>query len=191
MIMMAHKGIHRVFIMAGLLLCTAIGYSQLEPQYTQYMYNIGSFNPAYVGTVDKAEIAALYRAQWIDIDGAPRTIRFGANIPLGNGKNGIGFNVVSDQYGPTSQTYFDVAYSFQVNLSSDTYLSFGIDAGGGILDIDFTKGNFQNPDEPLLTTTVFNKFYPTAGAGLFLYGEDWYLGASVPNFLTGLQKMKK
>ncbi|NER09469.1 PorP/SprF family type IX secretion system membrane protein [Muriicola jejuensis] len=171
-----------------LLLFSMKGYSQLEPQYTQYMYNIGSINPGYVGSVDNAEIAALYRAQWIDIEGAPRTLRFGTNIPFSNGKVGMGINVVSDQFGPTSQTYFDVAYSYQVNLSSDTYLSFGIDAGGGILDIDFTKGNFEEPDEPLLTNNVFNKFYPTVGAGIFMYSEDWYLGASVPNFLTGLTK---
>ncbi len=186
---MAPKHIKRSFLLTCLfVVCTSIGYAQLEPQYTQYMYNIGSFNPAYVGSVEKADISALYRAQWIDIDGAPRTLRFGTNIPFSNGKNGMGFNVVSDQLGPTSQTFFDVAYSFQVNVSSDTYLSFGIDAGGGILDIDFTKGNFENPDEPLLNNTVFNKFYPTVGAGMFLYAEDWYLGASVPNFLTGITK---
>ena len=169
-----------------LFACGTIAFGQLEPQYTQYMYNIGSFNPAYVGSVDKAEIAALYRAQWIDIDGAPRTLRFGANIPMANGKNGLGFNVVSDRLGPTSQTFFDASYSFQVNLSADTYLSFGVDAGGGILDIDFTKGNFQDPNEPLINTTVFNKFYPTVGAGMFMYAEDWYLGVSVPNFLTSI-----
>ena len=177
----------RIILFSLVSLCTLFSYSQLEPQYTQYMYNIGSFNPAYVGSVDRAEITALYRAQWIDIEGAPRTLRFGSNIPMSNRKNGLGFNVVSDQFGPTSQTFFDVAYSFQVNLSSDTYLSFGVDAGGGILDIDFTKGNFENT-EPLLTNNVFNKFYPTVGAGMFLYAEDWYLGASVPNFLTGLTK---
>ncbi|MEZ2415247.1 type IX secretion system membrane protein PorP/SprF [Muriicola sp. E247] len=185
---MAEMTYKRIILFSLIGLCTLFSYSQLEPQYTQYMYNIGSFNPAYVGSVDRAEITALYRAQWIDIDGAPRTLRFGSNIPMSNGKNGLGFNVVSDQFGPTSQTFFDVAYSFQVNLSSDTYLSFGVDAGGGILDIDFTKGNFENPNEPLLNTTVFNKFYPTVGAGLFLYAEDWYLGASVPNFLTGVTK---
>ncbi|MBT8283735.1 MAG: type IX secretion system membrane protein PorP/SprF [Muriicola sp.] len=179
----------RKYIVAIVIAMTSIsGFAQLEPQYTQYMYNIGSFNPAYVGSVENAEIAASYRAQWIDIDGAPRTLRFGSNIPFSNGKNGLGFNVVSDQFGPTSQTFFDIAYSFQVNLSSDTYLSFGIDAGGGILDIDFTKGNFENPNEPLLNNSVFNKFYPTLGAGLFMYAEDWYLGASAPNFLTGITK---
>ncbi len=165
---------------------SAIG--QKEPQYTQYMYNIGSFNPAYVGTVENMEITALYRAQWIDIDGAPRTLRLGTNIPLANGKNGLGFNVVSDQLGPTTQTFFDVAYSFQVMLSEETRLSFGVDAGGSIIDVDFTKGSFENPNEPILNNTVFNTFNPTIGAGTFLYADNWYLGLSIPNFLTGAIK---
>ncbi len=29
-----------------------------------------------------------------------------------------------------------------------------------------------------------NKFYPTIGAGTFMYGDKWYVGASIPNFLT-------
>jgi type IX secretion system PorP/SprF family membrane protein len=32
---------------------------------------------------------------------------------------------------------------------------------------------------------VFNEFFPTVGAGVFLYEDTWYLGASIPNFLTG------
>ena len=56
--------------------------AQKEPQYTQYMYNIGSFNPAYVGTTETPEIIGSYRAQWIDIPGAPRTIRVGGEPPF-------------------------------------------------------------------------------------------------------------
>ncbi|NJB70918.1 type IX secretion system PorP/SprF family membrane protein [Saonia flava] len=173
-----------LFVLLFAAICVVQG--QKEPQYTQYMYNIGSFNPAYVGTVEKTEISALYRAQWIDIPGAPKTIRFGVNLPMSNNKNGLGFNVVNDQLGPTTQTFIDVAYSFQVNISDDTKLSFGVDAGGSLLDVDYSKGSFQDPNEPLLINNVFNKFYPTVGAGLFLYAEDWYLGTSVPNFLTSV-----
>ncbi len=174
----------------GLVLCVlvlfgAAGYGQLEPQYTQYMYNIGSFNPAYAGTVENPEISALYRAQWIDIDGAPRTLRFGTNIPWSNEKNGLGINVISDQLGPTTQTFFNAAYSYQINVSEYTKLSFGVNAGGALLNVDFTKGDFEDPNEPLLSNQVFNEFYPTVGAGMFLYDDEWYLGASIPNFLTG------
>lgn len=158
--------------------------AQKEPQYTQYMYNIGSFNPAYVGSVETMDLAALYRAQWIDIPGAPRTIRFGLNSPLSNGKMGLGFNAVNEELGPITQTYVDGSYSYQIDLSGETYLSFGMNAGGSFLNVDYSKGSFQNPGEPTLGTQNQNNFYPIIGAGVFLYSDDWYLGASVPNFLT-------
>lgn len=170
---------------ALLFLCLAATavHGQKEPQYTQYMYNIGSFNPAYVGTVETPELAALYRAQWIDIPGAPRTIRFGANLPLSNETMGLGINIVNDQLGPLSQTYLDLSYSYQVKVTDNTKLSFGMDLGGSFLNVDFSKGTFENPGEPLSLERI-NNFYPTVGAGLFMYGEQWYLGASIPNFLT-------
>ncbi|RIV73986.1 type IX secretion system membrane protein PorP/SprF [Flagellimonas aequoris] len=170
-----------------LLLLMGNGYmlAQKEPQYTQYMYNIGSFNPAYVGTVESFELIGLYRAQWIDVPGAPTTIRGGVNIPFDNEKMGLGLNVVSDQLGPSEQTYFDVAYSYQVQLSGKTKLSFGINAGGAALKIDYSKGTFELGSDPALLEGGYGKFYPTVGAGLFMYHEeDWYLGLSVPNFLT-------
>ncbi|MGB5498822.1 MAG: type IX secretion system membrane protein PorP/SprF [Maribacter sp.] len=171
-----------VSIMVYFVSFMAIG--QKEPQYTQYMYNIGSFNPDYLGTVETPEIAGLYRAQWIDIPGAPRTFRFGMNIPFANEKTGLGFNVVSDQLGPSTQTYVDVAYSYQVSVSDNTKLSFGLDVGGSFLNVDFSKGTFEIENEPLLNTETVNKFYPTIGAGTFLYSDDWYVGLSIPNFLT-------
>lgn len=158
--------------------------SQKEPQYTQYMYNIGSFNPAYVGSTEFLEITTMYRAQWLGIPGAPRTIRLGANLPLGDEKSGMGFNVISDQLGPVTQTYFDLAYSYQFNVSENTKLSFGMDGGGALLDVDFSKGSFENPGEPILDQGNINNFYFTIGAGMFLYQQNWYLGVSIPNFLT-------
>ncbi|MDX1363207.1 PorP/SprF family type IX secretion system membrane protein [Arenibacter latericius] len=176
-----YKRFYAIFLLLG----TLMAYGQKEPQYTQYMYNIGSFNPAYVGTVERPDISGLYRVQWTGIPGSPKTLRLGVNLPFANEKQGLGFNVVSDQLGPTSQTYIDLAYSFQVMLSENTKLSFGIDAGGSLLDVDYSKGNFQNPNEPLLNgQDTFNKFYPTIGAGMFMYQQNWYLGLSIPNFLT-------
>ncbi|HCO86069.1 MAG TPA: hypothetical protein DIT95_21420, partial [Arenibacter sp.] len=180
------KGYRGILLFCGVMFFSGgMIFAQKEPQYTQYMYNIGSFNPAYVGTVETLDITGLYRVQWSGIPGAPKTLRFGVNLPMANEKNGLGFNVVSDQLGPTTQTYIDFAYSFQVKLSEDTKLSFGVDAGGSLLDVDYTKGDFENPNEPLLNNAdTFNKFYPTVGAGMFMYQENWYLGLSVPNFLT-------
>ncbi len=178
--------IYSYCLLLGLLSLVSLGYAQGEPQYTQYMYNIGSFNPAYVGTVKYAEIAAAYRAQWVSVPGAPRTIRFGANLPFFNKKNGLGLNIINDELGPSTQTYFDLAYSFQVKLTDNTKLSFGLDIGGALLNVDYSKGSFESANEPLLNLQYsFKSFYPTIGSGLFLYGKNWYTGVSVPNVLNG------
>lgn len=166
-------------------MAVSVVHAQKEPQYTQYMYNIGSFNPAYVGTVESPEIIGLYRAQWMDIEGAPTTIRAGANIPFNNEKMGLGINIVNDVLGPSKQTYFDVAYSYEIQLSDETKLSFGLNAGGSSLNVDFSEGTFEQGSDPSLLGGNYSSFYPIVGAGLFMYHEeDWYLGASVPNFLT-------
>ena len=181
---------NRFLVRTGLVLLGVFSFAlspvqaQREPFYTQYMYNIGSFNPAYVGSVESADFNLLYRSQWIDIPGAPRTIRFGVNAPLNNRKHGLGFNAVNEQLGPTSQTFVDVSYSFQIQFEYDVYLSFGLDAGGSFLNVDFSKGTFENPGEPILNQETINEFTPTIGAGLFLYHQMWYVGLSVPNFLT-------
>ncbi|RIV38138.1 type IX secretion system membrane protein PorP/SprF [Flagellimonas lutimaris] len=172
-------------VLLVLFMAIELAQAQKEPQYTQYMYNIGSFNPAYVGTVETPEIIGLYRAQWVDIPGAPTTIRGGANIPFNNEKMGLGINIVNDVLGPSKQTYFDVAYSYEIQLSDDTKLSFGLNAGGSSLNVDYSEGTFEQGSDPSLLGGNYSSFYPTVGAGLFMYHEeDWYLGASVPNFLT-------
>jgi len=91
---------------------------------------------------------------------------------------------VNDQLGPTTQTYLNLAYSYQINVSEVTRLSFGINAGGSLLNVDFSKGDFEVENDPLLRSQDVNNFYPTVGAGVFLYEPNWYLGISVPNFLS-------
>ncbi|MGS0525090.1 PorP/SprF family type IX secretion system membrane protein [Zobellia nedashkovskayae] len=129
----------------GVLFISANSFAQKEPQYTQYMYNIGSFNPGYVGSVQNPEIAASYRAQWLDVDGTPRTIRLGTNVPFANEKTGLGLNIISDQLGPSTQTYVEVAYSYQFNVSDKAKLSFGMDARRFFFECRFFKRYFRKP----------------------------------------------
>ena len=169
-----------IFLIITVLVFSTSVHGQKEPQYTQYMYNIGSFNSAYVSTVETPEIVGLYRAQWIDIEGAPRIIRFGVNLPFKNKRAGLGFNIINDALGPTNHTFFNFSYSYQVNVSNHTKLSLGVDIGGAQLNVDYTKGTFRGS---LSLDDTINRFYTTVGVGTFLYSNHWYLGLSTPNFL--------
>ncbi|WP_396601719.1 type IX secretion system membrane protein PorP/SprF [Algibacter sp. R77976] len=158
--------------------------AQQDPQYTQYMYNTMSINAGYAGQRDVLSATALYRTQWVGIDGAPKTITFGIHSPLKNDRIGLGLNIVSDRLGPAEETSIDanVSYTIPVDETGDLELSFGLKGGLHILDTDWSKGVFQNPDR--VFNDNLNLISPTLGAGLYLHSEKWYLGLSVPNILN-------
>ncbi|WP_298500462.1 type IX secretion system membrane protein PorP/SprF [uncultured Algibacter sp.] len=158
--------------------------AQQDPQYTQYMYNTMSVNAGYAGQRDVLSATALYRTQWVGLDGAPKTITFGIHSPLRNERIGLGLNIVSDQLGPAEETSIDanLSYTIPVDETGDLELSFGLKGGLHLLDTDWSKGNYSSID-PLFQKNV-NLISPTLGAGLYLHSDKWYLGLSVPNILN-------
>ena len=74
-------------------------FAQQDPQYTQYMYNTMSVNPAYAGQREVLSVTGLHRTQWVGIDGAPQTQTLGIHAPLRNDKIGLGLSIVNDALG--------------------------------------------------------------------------------------------
>ena len=159
--------------------------AQQDAQYTQYMYNTLSINPAYAGSRDGLSALLLYRTQWVGLDGAPDTGTFNIHSPFGDEQNvGLGLSIVNDRIGPTQETYFDVSFSYSINTSDDGRLSFGLNGGGSLLDIKYSELSAYNNGDVLLQSDIDNKFSPQIGAGVYYRNADkWYLGLSVPNIL--------
>jgi type IX secretion system PorP/SprF family membrane protein len=145
------------------------------------MYNTMSINPAYVGSKDYTSFVALARTQWVGVSGAPETQTFSFQTPIGNGL-GLGVNILNDVLGPSKEIYFDANFSYTVKISEEGKLAFGLRAGGRMLNLDWSKGKFQQSDV-LYNENVNNQFSPILGAGLYYFQDNWYAGVSVPNFL--------
>lgn len=181
--------IHKTSLIKGLLLLVFMtlamqdSFAQQDPQYTQYMYNTMSVNPAYAGQRETLSLTALYRTQWVGLEGAPKTVTLGAHTPLRNERIGLGLSVISDQLGPASETFVDanVSYTIPVNSLQTTKFSFGVKAGFHLLDTDWSEGQFQYPDSAFQDD--LSLFSPTIGAGAYLHSDKWYFGVSVPNFI--------
>lgn len=157
---------------------------QQDPQYTQYMYNTMSVNSAYAGQRERLSVTGLYRAQWVGLDGAPRTQTFGIHSPLRNESIGLGLSIVNDELGPAKETSASGNFSYTIPLNdTDLKLSFGLNAGFHILETDWSKGIIQNPNDALFQNNL-SLFSPTIGTGLYMHSRKWYVGLSVPNFLT-------
>lgn len=161
--------------------------AQQDAQYTQYMYNTISVNPAYAGSRGHFSIAALHRSQWVGLDGAPTTQTLNLHTPVGYNGIGLGVSIVNDAIGPTNETYFDVDVSYSLNLKDDARLSFGIKGGVHLLDVRFSElnQNFGNPNgpDPTLQQDIENRFSPNVGAGVYYHTDKFYAGLSVPRIL--------
>lgn len=159
-------------------------FAQQDAQYTQYMYNTISVNPAYAGSRGVMSITGLHRQQWVGIEGAPRTQTLTAHTPLGESqKVGLGISIVNDEIGPTQETYFDIDFSYTIKTSERGNLSFGLKAGGHLLDVNFDRLSKFDIVDPRFETNIDNKFSPNVGVGLYYYTDKFYAGLSVPNLL--------
>ncbi len=159
-----------------------VSFAQQDAQFTQYMYNTININPAYAGSRDVLSVFGLYRTQWVGLDGAPQTGSFSINTPIGESRWGVGLGFINDRIGPSTESNIAVDVSYSVPLSENYKLSFGLKGSANFLNIDFTKLDLYNKNDPRFTVNL-NKFLPNIGAGLYLHSENTYFGLSVPNIL--------
>jgi len=158
--------------------------AQQDAQYTQYMYNTMSVNPAYAGSRGQFSMAALYRSQWMGLEGAPETFTLNLHSPIRESRVGYGVSVVHDNIGDgvVQETYFDAVVSYTIPVSQDAKLSFGLKAGGSMLSLDFSGlRNFDS--EPVPSENIDNRFSPNFGLGVYYHTDRFYAGLSAPNLV--------
>ena len=158
---------------------------QQDPMYTQYIFNLQTINPAYVGSWQTMGFLALTRHQWVGFTGHPTTQTFSFQTPLSTQNVGIGFDVVHDKLGPEQRIMVNVDYSYRIMLDDIVSLRFGLK--GGFTNYNNNLSSLQpypdgNPDQALLGV-IENKFMPNVGFGMFLSSPKYYLSLSLPRLI--------
>lgn len=173
---------HKLILSVALLFSMAAS-AQQDSQYTQYMYNTANFNPAYAGSRGVLSFFGLHRTQWVGLDGAPTTNSFAVHSPVGLSNVGLGLSFVNDRIGPSDENSISADFSYTIKTSETYKLAFGLKATANLLNVDYTKLDIYDPNDPRFQRNIDNSFTPNIGAGAYLYSENTYVGLSVPNFL--------
>lgn len=166
-------------ILAIVLLGSALSFAQQLPQFSQYMFNTISINPAYAGSRQTFSVVGLHRSQWAGIiDKAPSTETLSLHMPLKNEKIGVGLSVIQDELGYENFSYVYGDFSYTIKTGLETKLAFGIKAGltQYSLDNDFRQNNDNDP----AVYGIENRWGPNIGAGVYWHSNKWYLGFSAP-----------
>jgi len=176
-------------IIAFILFTSWMGVAQQLPQFTQYMYNTISINPAYAGSRETLSIVGLHRSQWVGLEGAPSTQTLSLHTPLRNEKVGLGLSLINDELGYENFSYLYGDFSYNINTDENTKLYFGLKAGFTSYSLDPEYRSSQSNDPAIFG--IEDRWSPNIGAGLYWTSERWYLGLSAPRILTTNQNREE
>ena len=163
------------------LLFSCMANAQQDAQFTQYMYNTITINPAYAGSRGVLSMFGLHRSQWVGIEGAPVTNSFSVHTPIQNSRVGIGCAFLNDRIGPSIENSISVDVSYTIPTSEVYKLSFGVKLRGIFMNLDTEQLNPTDQNDPQFQN--YSKFYPNVGAGVYLHSNKTYFGFSIPQLL--------
>lgn len=176
----------KIYLASMLIVMLSIDmHAQQDPHYTQYMYNMNVMNPAYAGSKENLALGLLYRQQWVNVEGAPKTATLSMHSPVG--KNvGLGLSVISDKIGPVEETNTYADFSYTLNLGEDRRLAFGLKAGATFHKVglfsQIGNGYVQQSGDAAFSENSSNT-YLNLGGGFFYYTKKYYVSFSVPNMM--------
>ena len=103
--------------------------------------------------------------------------------------HGLGFTAISDKTGYITRTTFAATYAYHMPITLHTNISAGILAGATNVYLDNSKIEWANldPNDPAVGFNkgdiMRSKF--EMGAGVWLYGRNYFVGTSVLNIVPG------
>jgi len=158
-------------------------YAQQRPLQSLYMFDPLLINPAYAGNHVQLSATSIYRNQWVNLDGAPKTITASIHSGFYKSKVGLGLIVANDQIGIHNDFSLYGAYSYKIKLSNSGILSMGVQGGFNNLRSDYNQLNLKNLNDQNLSG-VINKFNPNFGAGIYYNQKNFYAGFSAPQLIN-------
>lgn len=171
-------------LMLAFILCSTSKISaQHNPHYSLFMFNKLAINPAYAGSKEALSVSALYRYQWLNAVGGPRTANINAHAPFLNNRIGAGLRLVNDQIGLVNTTYVNMSYAYRLALKNGNVLSAGIGFEFDHGRYDWTKAEILDFDDPNLPMDEKARSTFNVGMGLYYTSEKFYVGISIPQFL--------
>ncbi len=155
--------------------------AQQAPVFSQYYFNELVINPAYAGAHVQLSLTSMYRNQWVNFPGAPRTFSFSGHTALYNGKVGVGLLVNNDKIGSYNNQSAYAYYAYKIRFYSGT-LSMGLQGGFNFLGADFSKLDLTTQGDASFSS--INIYKPNFGAGLYYNQKNFFVGFSVPYLIN-------
>jgi type IX secretion system PorP/SprF family membrane protein len=138
-------------------------------------------NPASAGTAGRHLITLGLSKQWAGFD-TPLSEVLQYQLPV-TPTNGLGAWVYNDVFGPQHSSQFGAAYAHSLKLGSHRTLSFGL-SFSLLLKGERRLESYDPSEDQALKEIIPNQFGFNAGFGVYYFTDAYYVGFSIPQWLT-------
>ena len=165
------------------LVASFAGLSQQPLVYNQFFMNPYVYNPAYAGVEGHSVLFLMYKNQYSNIDGAPRTYHANFHVPL---KGGIAFGASAhnETHGVLNTISGKVTGGYLLSIDREHFIRFGLSIGAGNNSINVSE--FDSPNDPAFTDIVNNSSFLVGDFGLTYHFDHFNVGFAMPS-LFGYQ----
>lgn len=172
----------------ALMLFAFSAMAQQDAAFSQYFFNPLYVNPGYAGSREVLSGVAIYRNQWVGINGSPETESFSLHGPLRDKRVGLGIQLYHDKAGPLQNTGLLATYAYWIPLGKYK-LSLGLQGTIYHLRVDWDEINVEDKTDEAFSGNNAFKIIPDANFGAYFHGQRFYLGASVVHLIENKFKL--
>lgn len=135
--------------------------AQQAPISENYFMDKYSLAPSYAGNYNPKYLVTGFRSDWTGVSGGPKTFKLSYNDLFPFMKNaGYGGKIIYDKAGIFNQLYIMGSYSYNLKVSEDHHILFGLSAGvykNRINLLDFYNDPKYTIDPSLISQNINSK----------------------------------
>ncbi len=170
-----------------LVLCiisAKLTHGQNDIKLTNFNFTPLVYNPAYAGSSGGYSVTGFYSTQWVGFEGAPESIILTGHSKIGFSNVGVGLDIVSDRIGASHNNFVAGNFAYHFRISQEWSVSAGIKFGLNNYGIDYSLLSIRDQNEFGTQLGNLTDTSLVLGTGVFIHRNNFFVGASIPNFLT-------
>ncbi|XOV95310.1 MAG: PorP/SprF family type IX secretion system membrane protein [Bacteroidota bacterium] len=172
------KQLKKLLFLLSFLAMAFTALSQQPLVYNQFFMNPYVYNPAYAGVEGHSVLFLMYKNQYSNIDGAPKTYHANFHVPL---KGGLAFGAAAynESHGVLNTTAGKVTGGYLLTIDREHFLRFGLSIGAGNNTINVSE--FDSPNDPAFADIATNSSFLVGDFGLTYHFGHFNVGMAMPS----------
>jgi type IX secretion system PorP/SprF family membrane protein len=174
---------NRIILIILILSFPVLLMGQMFPLSNHYLNDALDINPAFAGSHEALSASIMFRNQWVGFRDAPKSYLLSVHAPFANDRIGAGLVLENNSIGINKETSLIGNYAYRMELQNGK-LALGLGFGVTIYNTAWNELIAADANDAELMNSAVTSILPSFSLGTYYYTKKYYIGISIPLFLS-------